>query len=208
MGLKTLILELLSYHLNTSQIKKEGLLLIKNIHFIKDSLISSWLLPSVSANILPQLVGCKSAHEIWLTIEHVFNTQSAAKIMYYKRQLRGCRKENLSMRDYLTKIKTLCDQLASVDHKITDTEQVLCILGGVDDEYESFVAVISSKKVTPSIQYVHSTLLAYEERTEQKKPAILEFSANFVSNSKSKNQERNTNARNQTSGYQRGSMQF
>lgn len=81
----------------------------------------------------------------------MFNTQSVAKIMYYKRQLQGCRKENLSMKDNLTKIKTLCDQLASVGHKISNTEQVLCILGGLDNKYESAVAVISSKEVTPSI---------------------------------------------------------
>lgn len=42
------------------------------------------------------------------------------------------------MREYLTKVKALCDQLAA-GHKISDTKQVLSILSGLDDEYEIVV---------------------------------------------------------------------
>lgn len=65
--------------------------LVSNQDFIshqrQDSLVSSWLLSTLSSNLLPQLIGCKSANEIWSTIEQVFNTQSTAKVMFYKRQL-------------------------------------------------------------------------------------------------------------------------
>lgn len=37
------------------------------------------------------------------------------------------------MRDYLSKIKMLCDQLASAGHKISDYEQILSILNGLDE---------------------------------------------------------------------------
>lgn len=90
-------------------------------HERQDSLISSWLLSSVSANLMPQLVGCKTAHEIWHTIEQTFSSQSAARIMQYKRQLQSLRKDSASMRDYLSKAKTICDQLACAGHKVADT---------------------------------------------------------------------------------------
>lgn len=90
------------------------------------------------------------------------------------------------MREYLTKIKTLCDQLATASHKLFDLEKMLPILSGLDDEYEAVVAVVSSKERTPSIEYVHSILLSHEGRIEENKPVINEFSANYAS----KNQEK------------------
>lgn len=90
------------------------------------------------------------------------------------------------MREYLTKIKTLCDQLGTASHKVSELVQMLSILSGLDDEYEAVVAVISSKERTPSIEYVHSVLLSHEGRIEQNKPVINEFSANCAS----KNQEK------------------
>ena len=117
---------------------------------------------------MPQLVGCKTAYEIWHTIEQAFSSQSAARIMQYKRQLQNLRKDNASMRDYLSKAKTICDQLACAGHKVADTEQILCILSGLDDEYEAVVAIISSNEKLPSLQSVQSMLLAHEGRLEQK----------------------------------------
>lgn len=107
------------------------------------------------------------------------------------------------MRDYLSKIKMLCDQLASAGHKISDYEQILSILNGLDEEYEAVAAVISSKETTPTIQYVHATLLAHEGRIEQKKSTGSDFTANFISNSRNRNQGKNNNIRNQ-SNSQRG----
>lgn len=74
----------------------------------------------------------------------------------------------MSIREYQTKVESLCDRLAAAGHTITDIEYVLSILSWLDDEYESLVAVISSRDTTPSLQYVHSILLAHEGRIEQK----------------------------------------
>lgn len=48
----------------------------------QDYLLSSWLLSSISTNLLPQIIGCK-------TSKTDFNSQSAAKIMHYKRQMQN-----------------------------------------------------------------------------------------------------------------------
>lgn len=94
------------------------------------------MLSSISSNLLPQLIGCKTAHDIWATVEQIFNSQSAEKIMFYKRQSQNLKKDNLCMREYLTKIKTLCDLLDAAGHRVFDTEQILTILNGLDREYK------------------------------------------------------------------------
>lgn len=63
--------------------------------------------------------------------------------MHYKRLLHSIKTDNLSMGEYLAKIKTTCYLLEAAGHKITDSEQVLIILSGLNDEYGS-VVVISS----------------------------------------------------------------
>lgn len=58
-----------------------------NIHQRQDHLIATWLLSSINPSLLPQVIGCQSSLEIWNTIEQVFNSQSSAKILHYRRQL-------------------------------------------------------------------------------------------------------------------------
>ena len=165
---------------------------VSNEEYVKfvrqDSLISSWLLSSISVKLLPQVIGCKSANEIWTTVERIFNTQSAAKIMHYKRQLHNIRKDSQSMKEYLYKIKNTCDLLEAAGHKMSNTEHVLTILSGLGDEYEAVVAVISSQKTLPTIDYVHSILLAHEGRLDYKKPSDTDMSVNYASNNKNRNQ--------------------
>lgn len=74
------------------------------------------------------------------------------------------------MGEYLTRIKTTCDLLEAAGHKILDSEQVFIILSGLSEEYEIVVVVISSQRITPSIEDVHSILLAHKGRIDFKKP--------------------------------------
>lgn len=63
--------------------------LITNQDFInyqrQDNLLASWLMSSISVNFLSQIVGCKTSQEIWSTINQIFNLQTAARILHYKR---------------------------------------------------------------------------------------------------------------------------
>lgn len=115
--------------------------LIRNFEYIRymkqDSLLASWLLSSINTGLLSQIIGCNTSQEIWAIIEQIFNAQSSARIMHYKRELQSIRKEDMSKRDYLTKIKNLCNKLSAVGHKISDSEQGLVITNGLDQEYES-----------------------------------------------------------------------
>lgn len=101
----------------------------------------------------------------------------------------------MPLREYLTKVKTICDFLGAAGHAILDTKQILSILSGLDDDYELVAIVISSKETTPSLSYVHYTLLVHEGRIEQKKLVVLDVTVNYTSNGKSINQERNSSSK-------------
>ncbi|RVW88665.1 Retrovirus-related Pol polyprotein from transposon RE1 [Vitis vinifera] len=118
--------------------------------------------------------------EVWNTISQNFNSQSSAKVMFYKSQMQMLKKDGLTMRDYLTKMKNYCDLLATAGNKISDTDHILAIMQGLGEEYESVIAVISSKKSSPSLQYVTSTLIAHEGRIAHKISST-DLSVNYTS---------------------------
>lgn len=90
------------------------------------------------------------------------------------------------MREYLFKIKTTCDLLEASSHKVSDSEQILTILNGLSDDYEAVVAVIATQKTLPSIDEVHSILLAHEARIENKKPQESDFTIYYTAHSENK----------------------
>lgn len=152
----------------------------------QDKLLVSWLLASISPSYLPQLIGCTSSREIWITIAQQFSSQSTAKIMYYKKQIQNLKKEGLSMKDYLTKMKSLSDLLEAAGHKVSETDHILAILNGLGDEYESIIAIISSQEIPHSLRTVRTLLLSHEGRINQKFTTGLpaEMSANFTTQKK------------------------
>lgn len=106
--------------------------------------------------------------------------------MYHKRQLQNMKKENNTIRDYLFKVKSICDSLDAACHGIPESEQVLIILNGLTDDYESVVVVISSQKSLPELDDVYSILLAHEARLDNKRPQEHDYSINFAANNKNK----------------------
>ncbi|KAK5818702.1 hypothetical protein PVK06_023646 [Gossypium arboreum] len=74
--------------------------------FVKqDCALASWLLSTISPNILPQLIGAKTSTSIWSTLTRLFLTLSITKVMHLYCKLCSLGKGALSMRDYLFQIK-------------------------------------------------------------------------------------------------------
>ena len=53
----------------------------------QDNLLISWLLASISPEMLSQLIGCDTAREVWKIVEQIFSFQLKAKVMQYKFKL-------------------------------------------------------------------------------------------------------------------------
>ena len=54
-----------------------------------DMLLLSWLLASLSIQILSKVVHCQSSHELWKNLKTIFATRSKAKILPLKFQLQN-----------------------------------------------------------------------------------------------------------------------
>lgn len=112
-------------------------------HQRQDQLLTSWLLSSISTNILPHLVGFNIAREVWEAVNQLFAAQSTARVMNFKLQLQTLKKGNLPMKDYLLKMKSIYDNLAAYGRPVSEEDQVLSIFTGIGGEFEPTVAVIN-----------------------------------------------------------------
>ena len=86
----------------------------------------------------------------------------------------------------LVEKEILLDMLNAANHAMTNTNQILAILNGLGDEYESVIAIIYSREVPYTLQHVSTLLLSHEDRILQKTSSA-ELSGNFVNYKKTSN---------------------
>ncbi|OMO79651.1 hypothetical protein CCACVL1_13538 [Corchorus capsularis] len=133
----------------------------------QDQLLLGWILSSLTEPVLAQVVGCTTSHSLWTSLEKLYANQSRNRIMQLRLELQTTKKKNLSISDYLQKLKTVVDNLAIADHPVSDQDLILQILAGLGPEYDSLVVSVSTRSETVTMDDLHSLLLGYEYRLEQ-----------------------------------------
>ncbi|KAL4284177.1 hypothetical protein GQ457_16G007100 [Hibiscus cannabinus] len=145
----------------------------------QDSALCSWLLASISLSILPSLVSCRTAFEIWEKIQQVFSVSSTTKIMHLHCSLKNLRKRDQGMKEYLAQIQSVCDSLAACGNPLSETMHISAILSGLPSEYEPVVAVITSSQQPYKLDGVCGVLLDTEARLQETHAANLVQTSNL-----------------------------
>ena len=96
-----------------------------------------------------------------------FASQTKAKISQFKTKLQNIKKDDLSVKDYLLKIKSLIDQLASVRYIVTTKDHIDAIFDGLSFEYDTFVVSVNSRNDLYTVAEIESLLLAQENEIEK-----------------------------------------
>ncbi|RVW15330.1 hypothetical protein CK203_085569 [Vitis vinifera] len=89
------------------------------------------------------------------------------KISQFKTRLHNTKKGDLSVNDYLLKIKSLIDQLASIGYVVTTKDHIDAIFDGLSSEYDTFVVSVNSRNDPYTIVEIESLLLAQESRIDK-----------------------------------------
>ncbi|KAA0046195.1 putative Ty1-copia-like retrotransposon [Cucumis melo var. makuwa] len=134
----------------------------------QDRLISSWLLGSMSEDILNQMLHFTSAKQIWKTLQGIYSSRYLAKAMQFKNKLHNMKKGAMSLKEYFLKIQQCVDALASINKPISTDDHILYILAGLGNEYQSIISIISARTDSPSVQDNMSLLLTQESQIESK----------------------------------------
>ncbi|KAG8487351.1 hypothetical protein CXB51_021004 [Gossypium anomalum] len=122
--------------------------------------------------------------QIWNALVGVYGSKSTSQLMFYTRALHSQRKADLSMREFLMKVKSFCDRLAGCGEIISEQEHVTAILNGFPADYESVVTIITASPVPYNVQGVTTMLLDAEARQQLTQLTMMDSpsSTNTVSN--------------------------
>ncbi|KAL4318794.1 hypothetical protein GQ457_18G006500 [Hibiscus cannabinus] len=105
----------------------------------QDSALASWLLSTISSQLLSEFVGAETSAEVWEKVLQFFSRRSTTAVMSLHYKLRTLKKGDESIRVYLSRIKEVCDALQSCGSSITDVEHIASILNGLSKEYQPFM---------------------------------------------------------------------
>ena len=129
-----------------------------------DRMILSWIYSSLTPEIMDQIVGYQSSHAAWFALERIFSASLRARVMQLRLEFQTTRKGSLTMMEYILKLKSLADNLATIGEPMTDRDQILQLLGGLGADYNSIVASLTAHEDEMSLHSVHNILLTHEQQ--------------------------------------------
>lgn len=140
-----------------------------------DQFLVSWLISSISETMFRHIATCETAYDIWHTLEMHFLTDSKARVLHLRNLLQTTRKENLSINDYILKMKEFAGSLTASGVNISDEELLLYVLDGLGPEYDAVVANLTSRSGNVSLQEAQFLLHKHEMRLEKQHSAYVGF---------------------------------
>jgi hypothetical protein len=126
--------------------------------------VLGFLLSYLSKDILPQVATKDTAASAWKEIGSMFSSQTQARTVTTRLQLAMTQKGNMSVVEYMNKMRSLGDEMAVAGRTLEDEELVEYILTGIGPEYDPIVSVVIARTTPVTISELYSQLLSFETR--------------------------------------------
>jgi hypothetical protein len=108
----------------------------------RDQTVLSYLLQSLSSEVLPHVHRIEHAAGVWQALEEMFASQCEAKVTNLRIALANTKKLNMPTPAYLTKMQGIVDELAAAGCMVSTREHVSFILAGLGAPYNALVAAL------------------------------------------------------------------
>ena len=103
----------------------------------------------MSNQLLNYIRDARTPKDAWGNLKKIFATSTTARKLQLRHELRNVRQREMSVANYISKIKEICDSLASVDVNVEDKMVQVC-LGGLASKFGAFRTAICMRENTPS----------------------------------------------------------
>ncbi|KAG8501579.1 hypothetical protein CXB51_003840 [Gossypium anomalum] len=145
----------------------------------QDSLLTSWLLSTISPSFLSSFTDVRTAHDVWLMANSLFAADSSTKQSQLRHELHSLRKGSPSVRSYVNKITSLCALLAASGSHISEAERSAVLLVGLSSDFDSIVSTASLSSSPLPFQRLVDALIECEARQARSVQEVL-VAANTV----------------------------
>ncbi|XP_077246091.1 uncharacterized protein LOC143885947 [Tasmannia lanceolata] len=108
---------------------------------------------SISHGLFEHIIGCKSASEIWITLDGLLNKKNMARLQMLENELANTTQGSLSISQFFLKIKNLCSEISLLDPEepISEARMERHIIHGLKREYIPYVTSIQGWDRQPSL---------------------------------------------------------
>ncbi|KFL89552.1 hypothetical protein AmDm5_1575 [Acetobacter malorum] len=142
---------------------------------LHDRALMQLIIDTLSPTAMSCIIGCTSAHEIWINLRDRFSTVTKASIFQMKLELQNIQKGSESISKYFQRIKDVRDHLSAAGVSFDDDDIVILALKGLPSEYNTFRTVIRGRENVISLKDFRAQLLAEEATIENN-----QFSGSFT----------------------------
>ncbi|RVX10738.1 Retrovirus-related Pol polyprotein from transposon RE2 [Vitis vinifera] len=158
--------DLLDYVTDISQCPSSSDLSVSVLHKThwvrQDKLILGALLASTSPTITPLIATAKTSHEAWQKLNTLYASKSRTRAMQLKEELALIQCGNRPISDYLHAVKSLADEIAIIDHPISDDDLTLYVLNGLGSDFREIAAPIRAREKSLAFEELHDLLVGHE----------------------------------------------
>ncbi|XP_021850454.2 uncharacterized protein [Spinacia oleracea] len=125
-----------------------------------DAIVLQWLYGTISKELLLKVLDDKaSALDIWNRLKKIFRDNRGTRVVLLENQFGAIKMSNYpSLEEYCQALKTVADQLAALDHPVSEERLVLQLVGKLDADYRTIGTIIRQTNPLPSFDEACSTL--------------------------------------------------
>ncbi|KAK1607649.1 hypothetical protein QYE76_031322 [Lolium multiflorum] len=133
-----------------------------------DQQVLSYLLNTLSMDILLSVTGLATASEVYAAIKAMFSSQSRTRVANLRVALINTKRENLpNSHLYFARMKSLADELAAAGRPLDEEDLVGYLLAGLDDNYNAlFAAIGANGNEELTVSDLYAQVNAYDNRME------------------------------------------
>jgi hypothetical protein len=114
---------------------------------------------------LTEIAGCQDAKAAWDTLAAAYRSRSVAKQLQLRKELNTLKMApGEPVTKYISRARSIRDQLQAAGHPTSDSDVVLAVLSGLPEQYSMLVTVLETADQTPNLDDVLSKALLVEQR--------------------------------------------
>jgi hypothetical protein len=97
--------------------------------------VLGFLLLSMTKEVMAQVASCSTSREVWTLLEQTYVSRSKARVVNTRMTLATTQKGNMSISEYIGKMKSLADKITLAGKALEEEELVSYFLAGLDFDY-------------------------------------------------------------------------
>jgi hypothetical protein len=146
--------------------------------------VFSFILASVSKEILARIATATTAAQAWEKLEVQFTSQTRLCAITTRMALATSRKGSLSVAEYLAKMQGLANDMAAAGKALDDEDLVQYIMYGLDEDYDSVVNSVLARPIPITVSELAAQIISFEARIDLRSNDGSDSSVNFSKHSR------------------------